>query len=645
MNSNINFIQTQYHLIYYYRDPKLTPFLLSLSTFLQNWNSDFSELKDEKNKFLMDYFSSNEIIKKVSSTHISKLKFALNRLPNGAPLELFILIALSIIEANPKHVLYIINGLQEIFENTCEFNYITSPFPTITFKDFVNYYVNIQRVFDPKIDYLQPVDLETEYQFFLSKKQDTLYHEEAIKTADYAPEINYLFTLDDVSDHIRVYSSSLELIKKIFPNKLKHTIYPVQIIHFAWSSSQQRLAACLQDFSLSYWEAADEFTREKTFFTNCIQLRIIFLENLNKWITVNQTNQLIKWNWDKSSGEALKFKTKSKVSDIIEIKCLQLIAISSFDKKVTLWDLKLDQNFLVISLDKYGSAHTIRYSEAEKILITAGFEKSLHFWQIDITKDYTKVNYIEAGVKASISTFEVFEDSNLLMTLDENGNMKSWNLKTLKLVQSFRINSKNAASKILKLGLNKFCVIGARLHFFKLEIKDKGEKIDLLLEKSKENFLLADLDFDENEETLFFGTNREIFAVEICYGKLKKAYNSDNSNIQDHITKFHYNNMEKKLIFVEKEKDIVELRTKNLIHQDNYTSPSSSSLEKIIGSIYDEKNNCIIVWNNKILRIMEYDHNKKLKSGKSVNFEFKSAEFKNVSISKVELNVNQNFNE
>lgn len=76
-----------------------------------------------------------------------------------------------------------------------------------------------------------------------------------------------------------------------------------------------------------------------------------------------------------------------------------------------------------------GSAHTIRFSEKTNFFFTSGFEKSVNVWKIDVTKDFTrvinfffsakiylikffkqkKIGKVSAGLKASVTTMEIFD--------------------------------------------------------------------------------------------------------------------------------------------------------------------------------------------------------------------------------------------
>lgn len=125
------------------------------------------------------------------------------------------------------------------------------------------------------------------------------------------------------------------------PNKLKHTIYPVLLLNIVVSEKERKIGATLQDFSMSFWSYNDNFIEEYTFFTNAMQLKILYIESIQGWITINANNEIMKWNVEDGNGELVPLRFRGKISDIIEIKHLSLIAISSFDKVIFNWNLYL----------------------------------------------------------------------------------------------------------------------------------------------------------------------------------------------------------------------------------------------------------------------------------------------------------------
>jgi hypothetical protein len=166
----------------------------------------------------------------------------------------------------------------------------------------------------------------------VSNLQDNTHHDNEIKSAIFSEGLRILVTLDDFSDHFSIYDENLKLVKNVHPNKLKHTIYPVLLLNIVVSEKERRIGATLQDFSLSFWSYNDNFIEEYTFFTNAMQLKIMYLESLQGWITINANNEIMKWNVEDGNGDLMPLRFRGKISDIIELKHLSLIAISSFDK-------------------------------------------------------------------------------------------------------------------------------------------------------------------------------------------------------------------------------------------------------------------------------------------------------------------------
>lgn len=77
-----------------------------------------------------------------------------------------------------------------------------------------------------------------------------------------------------------------------------------------------------------------------SFYTNQLQMKILYVISCDAWVTVNSNNQLMQWDLERQKGEV--FHTcKAKISDIMEIQSMKLIAVSSFDKKVLFYDLKV----------------------------------------------------------------------------------------------------------------------------------------------------------------------------------------------------------------------------------------------------------------------------------------------------------------
>ena len=196
--------------------------------------------------------------------------------------------------------------------------------------------------------------------------------------------------MDDGADYIRIYDNNLKMMKRITPTSNKHIIQPVLILGFSWSEKEERLGAVLQDFTISFWEGKGKFAKEETFFAKEMQTRIWYLNYCGKWVTTNTKNQVLVWDIKHQTSNQLSRNASTKISDICEIANFKLVAVASFDKKITLWDLTNGKVFCQMKLFD-GSADILRYSLNFDYLVSSGFETTIKIHRIDISKDYTLV--------------------------------------------------------------------------------------------------------------------------------------------------------------------------------------------------------------------------------------------------------------
>lgn len=100
--------------------------------------------------------------------------------------------------------------------------------------------------------------------------------------------------------------------------------------------------------------------------------------------TDNKTRTL--YIWDLESGK-ISFKLSSEkiiqtIIEVIEIKLLKLVAVSSLDKLITIWNFNKQHILLEIKLSHSG-VHTIRYFESYQVLLTAGYENSISIFTLN----------------------------------------------------------------------------------------------------------------------------------------------------------------------------------------------------------------------------------------------------------------------
>jgi WD40 repeat protein len=153
-----------------------------------------------------------------------------------------------------------------------------------------------------------------------------------------------------------------------------------------------------------------------------------------------------------------------KISDCTGIPYLSVICIATFDRKITLYDVKKSCIFMTMNLED-SSAHTIKYSPNQSVLFVSTFDKAVKVYSIDISKDYTLRSKLESP--ASITCFELCDDENLVITCDDKAHIKTWDTRTFRNVQQAKLNTQYAPGKIVHLTRStRFCVISNRLNFF-----------------------------------------------------------------------------------------------------------------------------------------------------------------------------------
>ena len=203
---------------------------------------------------------------------------------------------------------------------------------------------------------------------------------------EFGKDIKKVMTLDSLASEINVYSLDCILEKKIMPRK-KNNKKEVIILEFAWSEKQNRVGCCLKDYSLSFWDAADQFEAEKNFnvssFTIDYQTNIWYIEFLNCWMTTDRSNIINIWNIE---SETLDYHITNPIIsmgiiDIVPIPYIKLVVVAALDRKLTVWDLFKRLLVLVIDLTQ-GGIHSLKFFTSYQVLITAGYENSIALWEI-----------------------------------------------------------------------------------------------------------------------------------------------------------------------------------------------------------------------------------------------------------------------
>eukprot|EP01022_Parablepharisma_sp_SALTPOND_P013960 TRINITY_DN1875_c0_g1_i1.p1 TRINITY_DN1875_c0_g1~~TRINITY_DN1875_c0_g1_i1.p1 ORF type:complete len:1605 (-),score=125.67 TRINITY_DN1875_c0_g1_i1:9223-14037(-) len=364
------------------------------------------------------------------------------------------------------------------------------------------------------------------------KLSDNQKHPNGIRTVKYMVSINKILCLDQVSELFYVYQCTGKLWKKI-RTSLKDHPQGSRIMSINWSEYEQRIGACMQDKSLSFWDWVDTFGYEHSFKhdPNYTYINIWYVEYCKTWITLDSNNVLHKWDIYQETSKKFPKGHDQIITDLVEIPTLPAVIASSLDKRVIIWDVKEIRMVMSLTLPTV-SAHTLVYSNTFEVMFSAGFECEICMWTFAKALDITLSKRLP-GHNAQITALQIMDPQHILLSADEIGYIKSWDVLTLTCMQSFYFESRVALSKALCINEDRFIVVGNRFYFFEFEGKEfkggnkeakkkaKKEKLGIM---SEVNTIVTDVEYSEKKNMLYIATSKDIRAFDAKLGKCLKVY-------------------------------------------------------------------------------------------------------------------------
>lgn len=216
---------------------------------------------------------------------------------------------------------------------------------------------------------------------------------------------------------------------------------------------------------------------------------------------------------------------ESKIIDIIEIPNFDCLAISSFDRSIMLWNLNKNLKFFTIKLTEC-SCHTLKFYQKLNYLFVATFEPNVKVFSLDISRDYTRIGRLDHH--STVAAMEIFEKEEMLMTVDEVGDIKTWSLKTLKNLQHSKLGSNHQATCIIAMRkIRRFCIVTNRLNFYGFSNESTGnEKVDQVV---------PHLRYSPGDEELTVALINDIRVFNMKYGVLAEIYDKEMWNVSEKI--------------------------------------------------------------------------------------------------------------
>jgi len=567
------------------RYSKVGQYIVSVKNLLHDSLENVALKKDKDNNFVMDSYSPLDILKLFNGLEIHNLHRAFSKFSDGISLEAFLILSFRILDIRKHDAPYALYGLVSLYESLTTKRGKKS----LHFQDFLNNFIKMQSLVTDSKAVIEDVNVR----FSSLSIQDVVHHDQPIKTCYFSNRLKLLFSLDEVSEYIRIYNHEAELKSKLVPKKENHVQGLFLISDFAWAENIRVIGVCFQDAKISFFHYDEKFSKEHAYSVTRFQIKIWYVAFLRKWLTCDHFNKLSAWNDTHKVLEEV-IDIGCKITDLIEIVPLKVIAVATYDREIVLIDLNKKAKFLIIPLNE-SSAHTIRYSERQNLLFAATFQSTVRIFSIDSSKDYTKVGKLEHA--NTVAALELFDNDNFLITCDESGNIKAWDTRSLKNVQHSSMNTLHKANKIIGMrSAGRFSVITNRLNFFAFETgKTHSEKIDQIVPNLRFNV--------ENDEMIIALIN-DIRIYNMKYGVLSEVFDQENFNISDKLVYVNRIKNNDKIFFSDYKGRIKQLTFSNDTNNQKPFRPYNADNSNII---FDSKYNILITWYKNSLKMYRYE--------------------------------------
>ena len=140
--------------------------------------------------------------------------------------------------------------------------------------------------------------------------------------------------------------------------------------------------------------------------------------------------------------------------------------------------------------------------------MTSHFDSSIKLWQFK--RDEYSENFRELeGHTSQVLGLEHIRESPLLVTSDELGVIKTWDIRTLKCKQTYITDSQIIFSQFLSIPKHDLMVgIESRMAWFVFEEH-----------KEKSDYFIVNIGFDSKHSEIFIATNLDLRLIDSLTGK------------------------------------------------------------------------------------------------------------------------------
>ncbi|CAI2359758.1 unnamed protein product [Moneuplotes crassus] len=349
-----------------------------------------------------------------------------------------------------------------------------------------------------------------------TKIMDSIHHNQGIKKIITIPVNKTVACLDNLTEYIKIYDEECNLQRNLGPKK-KDPKIDNAVLHFAYSNYEKRIGACLFDHRLSFWDVRDNFNYEMTFHTR-LEYRqnfILYAEFCTTWVTVDTESNIYTWNIENETCKKLPKQHTKPIIDMKEIPQYKVIAACSLDKLIILWDIVKRHAVQEIKLDTV-SVHSLAYSVDFRVMFSAGYENHINIWSFERSDCYHMDQL--GGHNAQVTAIEVIKDTPLLISADEIGFIKTWDIRNLSCFQTIHFESKGSIRSFLYVNSQKLIGADIRLHWFEFEdpLSVNANGLDLY------GITPIDAKYSYANDEILILTRSDVRIIDIFTGKIKK---------------------------------------------------------------------------------------------------------------------------
>ena len=191
-------------------------------------------------------------------------------------------------------------------------------------------------------------------------------------------------------------------------------------------------------------------------------------------------------------------RLRSKVTEVCEIRCLNLIAIAheklpdgrkdESESKISLYNMV--KNSIVVELGmgfqsfKHRAINTLQFSNTYQILLYGDSSKEITLLEINPQFFDATVKGKLTGHENTVTNFVLIKKTPTVVSCDDKQKIKVWDIRNCSCVQTLDFEGKTVVTRLVSMvRIDKFAIAGGRLYMVDIEKREEGRFEKTLLRR------------------------------------------------------------------------------------------------------------------------------------------------------------------